>query len=136
MKIYKTVLAVFLLFSVIYYSFQIQNISKLRQENLIEHSEIRSIKYGLLSVYEWKRQVSQIIAVKVKNFKLTASNRENIRENIYNILYNIIDELDKILESKANQGGIFSGAIKRFIQSLFFDVNAVSYTHLTLPTKA
>lgn len=62
------------------------------KEDLIELSKI---KYGLFSVDEWKRILSEIITKKIEDFNLDAANREKMREEISTFLYKQIDEFEE-----------------------------------------
>lgn len=62
------------------------------KEDLIELSKI---KYGLFSVDEWKRLLSEIITKKIEDFNLEGTNREKMREEISTFLYKQINEFEE-----------------------------------------
>lgn len=109
--------------SIVFFTWQIIEMSKKRKEIVVENAELKNIKYGLLSVHVWKRQVSDIVAKKVKDFKMTDDNRDDFRESIQNVLYDILDEVATILNAKKNQGGFFEQMFTDLFQALVFDVS-------------
>ena len=62
------------------------------KEDLIELSKI---KYGLFSVDEWKRILSDIITKKINDFNLEGANRERMRKELESFLYTQISELEE-----------------------------------------
>lgn len=62
------------------------------KEDLIELSKI---KYGLFSVDEWKRILSEIITKKIEDFNLEGANREKMRDEISTFLYKQINEFEE-----------------------------------------
>lgn len=62
------------------------------KEDLIELSKI---KYGLFSVDEWKRILSDIITKKIEDFNLEGANREKMRDEISTFLYKQINEFEE-----------------------------------------
>ena len=61
------------LLAITYFSWQIIVQSKERKVLVLENAEVHNIKYGLLSVHAWKKQVSDIINKKIEEFELTES---------------------------------------------------------------
>jgi len=62
------------------------------KEDLIELSKI---KYGLFSVDEWKRILSEIITKKIEDFNLEGANREKMRDEISTFLFKQINEFEE-----------------------------------------
>lgn len=106
-----------------YLSLQIIKISKERQEIVIESSEVKNIKYGLLSVHSWKKQISDIMSKKVREFELTTENRRELNSRIQSAMYQLLDEVDRILADKRNEGGWFQRAFTSLFQSLVFNIS-------------
>ncbi len=106
-----------------YLSFQIINDSKGRQQIVVENAEVKNIRYGLLSVHAWKRQVSEIITKKVREFELTTENRRELKGAIQDALYQLLDEVERVLAKKRNEGGFLKRALTGIIQSLVFDLD-------------
>jgi len=121
----RNLIASLLIFFVGYLALETIKLSKKRKEVVTENAELKNIKYGLLSVHVWKRQISDIIAKKVKDFEITAENRDDFRESIQNVMYEILDEVAIILDAKKNQGGFFEQMFAELFQSLVFDINDI-----------
>jgi hypothetical protein len=62
------------------------------KEDLIELSKI---KYGLFSVDEWKRILSDIITKKIEEFNLEGANKEKMRKELEEFLYRQISDLEE-----------------------------------------
>jgi len=119
----RSILSILLLFVIICLSFQIINKSKFRQVVVIENAELKNIKYGLLSVHSWKREISNIIAKKVKEFELTTENRRELRVSIQSGMFELLNEVDRILAANRTQGNFVERAISSIVQSMVFNIN-------------
>jgi len=104
-----------------FFSFQTIQQSKSRQLIVIQNAEINNVKYGLLSIHEWKRKVSNILSKKIEEFELTTENRNELRASIQSGMHDLLDELDLILEQKRREGGFWVWAGQKFIE--FFMVS-------------
>ena len=56
--------------------------------------EISDIKYGMFNVDEWKKQLAKIITTKLKELKLTGSDREIAEKKIKKFLYKAISDFE------------------------------------------
>ena len=112
----------FILLLIAYLTFDLIQQSKIRQDIVVENSEINNIQYGLLSVHSWKQKVSDILAKKVREFELTTENRRELKVSIQSALYQILQEVEKILESKREKGGFLENIFTALFQSLVFDI--------------
>lgn len=119
----RNILSVILLGAICFFSLQIISESKKRQTIVIENAEIKNIKYGLLSVHSWKKQVSEILAKKVREFDLTTENRRELKSSIQNALYKLLDEVSEIMEERRNEGGAFRRFFTGLFQTLVFDIS-------------
>jgi len=119
----KSFTGIIIILIVGYLSILLVKESKIRQEIVIENAEVKNIKYGLLSVYSWKRQISNILAKKVKEFELTTETRIELRKSIQEAMIQILNEVEKILEEKRNEGWWIKRVVSSVIQSFVFDIN-------------
>jgi hypothetical protein len=62
------------------------------KEDLIELSKI---KYGLFSVDEWKKVLTDIITKKINEFNLEGANQEKMRKELESFLNRQINELEE-----------------------------------------
>lgn len=121
--ILRRLLGLILTLVVAIYSFQIIKESNERQKIVIENAELKNIKYGLLSVYSWRDQITNIISKKVKEFELTDENRRELRSHIQNGMYKLLDEVEEILKENQKEGNLLQRGFTILFQSLVFNVN-------------
>ena len=107
---------------IMYLSYSIMIDSHKRQILVTENAEIKNVKYGLLSIHSWKRQVSAIISKKVKEFELTSKNRKELRIQIEKALHQLLDELEIVLNEKTQEGGFFKRTVTSIIQPFIINI--------------
>jgi hypothetical protein len=86
------------------------------QKNKNDYPELNSIKYGLLSIEEWNRQVTTILVEKIDTFDLSKTNRKKLRKHVEAVLSLIIDEVDQKIK-EAN-----SSSSEEMIKQAFIDM--------------
>ena len=69
---------------------QIVSNSNSNQQNKNDYAELNSVKYGLLSIDEWKRRVTEILAEEIDKLYLSKANKRVLRKHI-EILLNTLD---------------------------------------------
>jgi Paraquat-inducible protein A len=86
---------------------QIISNSLANQQNKNDYAELNSVKYGLLSVDEWKRQVTEILSEEINNLYLSSANKRVLRKHIVVLLNTLIDKVDKQIrqENSDSAGG-------------------------------
>jgi len=77
------------------------------QQNKNDYAELNSVKYGLLSVDEWKSQVTEILAAEINNLYLSKANERVLKKHIEVLLNKLIDDVDEKIrkENAATPGG-------------------------------
>ncbi len=100
---------------------QIYQQSRINQTFKIDYAELNNVKYGLLNAHEWKRKVSNIIALKIEEFDITEGNRGAIRQHIQRAMYRLIDEVEIFLNQEKKQGNWFSRGLKSVAYGVAFD---------------
>jgi len=100
----------------LYFSVRLISLAKQNQVYQMDLAEISSIRYGILNVDEWEKNLALIITKKVNDFELTPENQEKLKIQLENILYRLLDEVDKILRNDM-------GRIKQFLMSAFVDLD-------------
>ncbi len=76
------------------------------QQNKNDYAELNSVKYGLLSVDEWKLQVTEILTGEINNLYLSGANKRVLRKHIIVLLNTLIDKVDKqIRQENADSAG-------------------------------
>jgi len=117
----SVILTLLLLGGSIYLTLQVREASKERQAVTADLTEINNIKYGLLSVYEWKRKVSSILSKRIDEFEITTENRGTIRRYITQAMHRLIDEVDVFLKQEKKRGNFFERTLKSAAYSVAFD---------------
>lgn len=100
-------------------------LSKTKQAYKLDHAELNSVKYGLMSVQEWKDKISVIFKKKVAEFKLTGRNRGEIRAKVKKMLYWLIDEVDKVMKERASKGNLLQRAGAWFVKNFALDLKGL-----------
>jgi fumarate reductase subunit D len=117
MKHFKTILLLTLIGVITFLSVKIYSIEterRLLKEDLIELSKI---KYGIFSVDEWKKILTNIITKKVQDLNFSGENRTEMRKKISTLLYKVIDEYEaRYYEQNAKS---FSGILKNALTTSF-----------------
>ncbi len=119
----RRIILILLVLATGYITFEIYNLSLKRTSVLKDYTEVRHIKYGLLSVHTWKTQISEILAKKVREFQLSDENRIELRQSIQSGLYQLLDEIDRVVEANRQNQGFLEQLATSFIQSIFFSIN-------------
>lgn len=102
-----------------FFGFQLHQLSA-RQENIkLDHSNINNISYGLLSVDQWRDEVSGIVNKQVKHFKLTPKQKRELQTEVESVLYALINKAEAMVEKKPQSliGKIRKLAIKTFVKT-------------------
>src|SRR5664280_3145213 len=114
MKLIKLCLSLIIIIASVILCHQIISNSISNQKNKTNYAELNHVKYGLLSVDEWKQQITAILNEEINKLYLSRANELELRKHIEVLLNTLIDQVDK----KIREGNSGSAT--------------VSYTHLTL----
>lgn len=118
MKLFNLILSVMLIIASAVLCQQVISNSIANQENKNDYAELNNVKYGLLSIDEWKRQVTVILADEINKLYLSKANERVLRKHIEVLLNKLIDQVDqKIREenSSSMEGRITQSFINIFI---------------------
>jgi hypothetical protein len=83
-----------------------------------DYAELNNIRYGLLSVAEWKRQIKTILADEIDRLDLTGQDAKVLRKNIEAHLHELVDKVyNQVREenSKSPAGWVKQSFINVFI---------------------
>jgi Paraquat-inducible protein A len=107
MKLLNFILPLIIIIASIILCQQIISNSLANQQNKNDYAELKSVKYGLLSIDEWKSQVTEILADEINTMYLSKENERVLRKHIEVLLNTLIDEVDKKIraENAATAGG-------------------------------
>jgi hypothetical protein len=102
---------------------QIISNSLANQQNKNDYAELKSVKYGLLSIDEWKSQVTEILADEINKMYLSKENERVLRKHIEVLLNTLIDNVDKkIKEENAATAG---GRVKQSFINTFINLDDI-----------
>lgn len=93
------------------------------QNNKIDYAELNHVKYGLLNIAEWKKQINVILVKEIKKLYLSKKNELALKSEIEVLLNRLIDEVDNKIR-KANTGTT-KGWIKQSFINTFVDMNDI-----------
>ena len=102
---------------------QIISNSLSNQQNKNDYAELNSVKYGLLSIDEWKRQVTEILAEEINKLYLSKANERVLRKHIEVLLNKLIDEVDKKIREE-NSGSV-EGRVKQSFINTFINLDDI-----------
>jgi hypothetical protein len=107
MKLFNFILPLIIIIASIILCQQIISNSLANQQNKNDYAELKSVKYGLLSIDEWKNQVTEILADEINTMYLSKENERVLRKHIEVLLNTLIDEVDQKIraENAATAGG-------------------------------
>jgi len=107
MELLRLILSLIIIIASVILCQQIISNSLSNQQNKNDYAELNSAKYGLLSIDEWKRQVTEILAEEINKLYLSKENERVLRKHIEVLLNTLIDDVDKKIraENAATAGG-------------------------------
>ncbi len=107
MELLRLILSLIIIIASVILCQQIISNSLSNQQNKNDYAELNSAKYGLLSIDEWKRQVTEILAEEINKLYLSKENERVLRKHIEVLLNTLIDDVDKRIraENAATAGG-------------------------------
>lgn len=123
MKIIKLVISIIILVVSTIVCSDIISRSIINQTSKNDYAELNHIKYGLLSVDEWKRQIALILAEEINKLNLLETNRQALRKHIETVLASLIDEVDKRVRTMNSESA--GGRIKQSVIDAFVNVKEI-----------
>ncbi len=93
------------------------------QKNKNDYAEINHVNYGLLSIDEWKRKITVIIAEEINKVYLSRTNERELRKHIEVLLNTLIDKVaNKIREGHS---GSAEGWVKQSFINIFISLEDI-----------
>jgi len=102
---------------------QIISNSLSNQQDKNDYAELNSVKYGLLSIDEWKRQVTVIIAEEINKLYLSKTNERVLHKHIEVLLNTLIDDVDKKI--KEENAGTPGGVVTQSFINIFVNLDEI-----------
>lgn len=85
-----------------------------------EKAEVLNIKYGLLSLDEWKSKSFAAIESRINGVQLTGNDRRTLLPQINDLLYSLLDEVEAVVRNQSS-GVWYEDLFRGFIQNLVLD---------------
>jgi len=103
----------------VFFGYRLRGLSARQETIKLDHSTANNISYGLLSVDQWRDEVSGIVNRQVKHFKLTPKQRQELQIEVESVLYALINKAEAMVEKKPQSliGKIRKLAIKTFVNT-------------------
>ena len=93
------------------------------QKNKNDYAELNHVKYGLLNIEEWKRQVTLILTEEINKLYLSKKNERVLRKHIEALLNTLIDKIDKQIR-QGNKGTV-GGALSQSFIDIFINIDDI-----------
>jgi hypothetical protein len=123
MKLINLILSLIFIVASVFLCQQIISNSLSNQQNKNDYAELNSVKYGLLSIDEWKRQITGILAEEINKLYLSKANERVLRKHIEVLLNTLIDKVDKqIREENAETAG---GRVTQSFINIFVNLDDI-----------
>lgn len=102
-----------------YFGYQLHRLSAQQKEAKEEYSNINNITAGLFSVEQWRDKVSGIVNHQIRDFRLTAKQKEALQKEVEQIILALIDKAEALLNKPKKTIGakIKKFAIKTFVNT-------------------
>jgi hypothetical protein len=123
MKLFNIILSVITVIASVFLCQQIISNSVLNQQNKNDYAELNHVKYGLLSIDEWKRQVTIILAAEINKLYLSRANERVLRKHIEVLLNTLIDQVDKKIRKE--NAGTAGGRLSQSFIDLFINLDEI-----------
>lgn len=123
MKRLSLILPVIIVIASIILCHQIISNSITNQNNKNDYAELNHVKYGLLSIEEWKLQITVILAEEINKLYLSKKNEQALKKHIEVLLSTLIDKVDKKIR-EGNEGTAGGWATQSFI-NIFVNLDVI-----------
>lgn len=101
-----------------YYGYKLHQLSAEQEQMKEDYSMVNNITFGLFSVDLWSDKISAIVTNKIKDFKVTAEQKKEMRIGIEKQLHGMVNEVTKEFNKPQKSLG---GKLKKFAFKQFVD---------------
>jgi hypothetical protein len=123
MKLLNIILSVITVIASFFLCQQIISNSIANQQNKNDFAELNNVKYGLLSIDDWKRQVTVIITGEINKLYLSKENERVLRKHIEVLLNTLIDKVDKKI--REGNAATASGRLSQSFIDIFINLDEI-----------
>lgn len=86
-----------------------------------DYSELNNIRYGLLSVDNWKMHIVEILDTQIQQFEFTEQQEDTLKKELNKVLGSLVNKAEKMVTQKQTT---FKGKVTKFAVKNFVDVDA------------
>lgn len=119
----------------IYFGYNLHKLSNQQEQLKEDYSTVNNITFGLFSVDLWTEKLSSVVKGKIKDFKVTAEQKQEVKEQIEKQLHVMVDQVTKEFNKpqKSIGGKLKKFAFKQFVnpKELHAQVPSFSKTIVT-----
>jgi Paraquat-inducible protein A len=123
MKLLSLILSLIIIIASVILCDQIISNSISNQNNKNDYAELNSVKYGLLSIDEWNRQVTEILSEEINKLYLSRANERVLRKHVEVLLNTLIDNVDKKI--REGNAGTAEGRVKQSLINTFINLEDI-----------
>ncbi len=116
-----TLLSLALLSFSVFELYKLYNGTRLRQQYVSDLAYANNIRFGLFSVEQWKKALSDIIVKKVDELDFDRNMHQTMQKQIEKALYELIGQIEKFLNQDKRQGNWLTQAFKSVAYTMVFD---------------
>lgn len=123
MKQLRLILSLLIFIASVVLCQQVISNSIAHQKNKNDYAELNHVKYGLLSIDEWKKQITEILAEEINKLYLSRANEKVLRKHIEVLLNTLIDKVDqKIKQGNSDTAG---GKVTQSLINIFINLDDI-----------
>jgi uncharacterized small protein (DUF1192 family) len=123
MKLFTLILSLIIIIASVILCQQIISNSISNQKNKTDYAELNDVKYGLLSVDEWKRQITAILTAEINKLDLSRTNERDLRKHVEVLLNTLIDKIDKKIREENSSSA--KGWVKQSFINIFISLKDI-----------
>lgn len=123
MKIFRLILSLLLVVASTFLCVRIVQDAKQNKLSKIDLAELNDIKYGLLSIEEWKARITEILTSEIDRLDLKGLDQKEVCDHIESVLNTMIDKVAKNI--KQENSGTLTGKIKQSFIDAFVSIDDI-----------
>jgi hypothetical protein len=105
-----------------YSGYKLHQLSTQQEGLKADYSEFNNVMFGLFSVDQWRDEVAGIVKHQVRDFKMTAGQKKDLRVEVQQIILALINKAEALLDKKPKSVG---GKIKKFAVKTFVNTDKI-----------
>ena len=105
-----------------FFGYRLHELSARQEMIKADHANVNNISYGLLSVDQWREEVSGIVSRQVRHFKLTSKQKLQLQTEVEEVLYALIHKAEALVEKKPQSLG---GKLRKLVVKTFVKTDKI-----------